>query len=80
MVFVVVSNEYQLFGNGKLISKNRYRIEKGLTVFFYDSESIEKQFRPFGLVEYTEIDEPVRHLENEEPMKFFRVVCTKNPE
>ena len=77
MVFVVVSTEYQLFGNGKLISKNRYRIEKGLTVFFYDSESIEKEFRSFGLVEYTEIDEPVRHLENEEPMKFFRVVCTK---
>jgi protein-L-isoaspartate O-methyltransferase len=78
MVFVMVSKEYQLFGNGKFVSKNRYQIEKGLTVFFYDSESIEKEFGPFGLVEYTVIEEPVRHLENEEPMKFYQVVCTKN--
>ncbi|MEI8113148.1 MAG: class I SAM-dependent methyltransferase [Bacteroidia bacterium] len=78
MVFIIVSKEYRLFENGKLVSKNRYRIEKGLAVFFYDSESIEKEFGLFGLVEYTEIDEPVRHLENEVPMKFYRVICRKN--
>jgi len=78
MVFVVVSKEYKkLYGKGKLVSKDRFWIEKGLTVFFYDSVSIEKEFAPFGLLEYSEIDEPVKHLENEEPMKFWRVVCRK---
>lgn len=52
-------------------------IEKGLTVFFYDSVAIEKEFSPFGLVESREIDEPVKHLPNEEPMKFWMVTCRK---
>lgn len=77
MVFAVVSKDYKLYGNGKLVSQDRFRIDKGLTVFFYDSISIEKEFGKFGLMEYLEIDEPVKHLENEEPMKFFQVVCQK---
>ncbi len=78
MVFIVVSKGYKkLYGNGKLVNNDRFWTEKGLTVFFYDSVSIEKEFAPFGLVEYREIDEPVKHLENEEPMKFFQVVCRK---
>lgn len=79
MVFAVVSKNYKkLFGKGKLVSNDRFHIGKGLTVFFYDSESVEKEFGPFGLAEYTEMDEPIKHLENEEPMKFFQVVCRKN--
>ena len=78
MVFVVVSKNYEkLYGKGKLVSADRFWIESGLTVFFYDTESIEKEFSQFGLVEYCEIDEPVKHHENEEPMKFWRVVCRK---
>ncbi|HCY41464.1 MAG TPA: SAM-dependent methyltransferase [Prolixibacteraceae bacterium] len=77
MVFVVVSDKNKLFGNGKFVSYNRYMIEKGLTVFFYDSAAIEKEFAPFGLVEFREIDEPVKHIENEEPMKFWMVTCRK---
>jgi SAM-dependent methyltransferase len=77
MVFTVVSKEYKLYGNGRPVSIDRFMIEKGLTVFFYDSTTIEKDFSPFGLVEYHEIDEPVKHLENEEPMKFWRVICRK---
>ncbi|MBA4408122.1 MAG: class I SAM-dependent methyltransferase [Bacteroidota bacterium] len=78
MVFAIVSKNYtKLFGKGKLVSCDRFWLEKGLTVFFYDSGSIEKEFAPFGLHEYREIDEPVKHLENEEPMKFFQVICRK---
>lgn len=77
MVFAVVSKDYKLYRNGKLVSIDRFRIDKGLTVFFYDSISIEKEFGKFGLMEYREIDEPVKHLENEEPMKFFQVICRK---
>ncbi len=77
MVFAMVSKNYKLYGQGKLVSIDRFRVDKGLTVFFYDPAAIEKEFAPFGLVEYREIDEPVKHLENEEPMKFWRVVCRK---
>jgi SAM-dependent methyltransferase len=77
MVFVTVSKNYKMYGSGKLISKDRFRIDNGLSVFFYDSESIEKEFGSFGLTEYHEIEEPVKHMPNEDPMKFWRVVCRK---
>lgn len=79
MVFIVVSKGYEkLYGKGKLISKDRFRIQNGLEVFFYDPSSVKLEFGKFGWMEYSEITEPVKHLENEEPMKFFRVVCRKN--
>ncbi len=81
MVFAVVSKEYRkVFGNGKLISKDRYQIENGLTLFYYDSASIETEFGKFGLIEFHEMDEPVKHMKNAEPMNFFYVVCQKSSE
>ncbi len=78
MVFISVSKGYKkLYESGKPIGKSRFRMENGLRVFFYDQESIEKEFRPFGLIEYTEIEEPLRHVPDAEPMKFWRVVCRK---
>ena len=78
MVFIVVSKENKLYGNGRPVSIDRFLIDKGLTVFFYDSATIEKEFSTYGLLEYCEIDEPVKHMPNEEPMKFWRVVCRKS--
>ena len=78
MVFIVVSKENKLYGNGRPVSIDRFLIDKGLTVFFYDSATIEKEFSTYGLVDYCEIDEPVKHMPNEEPMKFWRVVCQKS--
>ena len=78
MVFITVSKSYtKLYENGQPISKDRFRIQNGLEVFFYDSVSIEREFSKFGLIEYREIDEQVKHMPNEEPMKFWMVVCRK---
>lgn len=78
MVFVVVSKGYsRLYENGKRISKDRFRMQNGLEVFFYDSESIKKEFGPFGLTGFREIEETVKHAPTGEPMKFWSVVCRK---
>jgi len=78
MVFVVVSKGYtKLYGKGKQIGKDRFQNPNGPEVFFYDEDSIVKEFGKYELLEYREIDEPVKHMENEEPMKFYQVVCTK---
>jgi len=78
MVFVTVSKSYtKLYEQGKPVSKDRFRIQNGLDVFFYDSVSIEREFGKFGLIEYREIEEPIKHMPNEEPMKFLKVVCRK---
>ena len=78
MVFSVVSKDYKLYGNGRPVSKDRFRINKGLNVFFYDTASVENEFGRFGLMEFHEFDEPVKHMENEESMKFYLVICRKN--
>lgn len=77
MVFTAVSKNYKMYGKGRTISKDRFLIEKGLTLFFYDQETVKQEFGKFGKMEFSEIDEPVRHLENEEPIKFYRVICVK---
>lgn len=79
MVFVTVSKaSTKLVESGKPVSKDRFRIQNGLNVFFYDPETIVKEFGRFGLVGYTEIEGPVKHMPNAEPMKFWMVVCRKS--
>jgi 2-polyprenyl-3-methyl-5-hydroxy-6-metoxy-1,4-benzoquinol methylase len=77
MFFVIVSTKDKSFGTGKKINKNRYKIENGLKVFFYDNNSIYKEFKHFGLIEYEEFDEPIKHMPNEQPFKCFIVKCRK---
>jgi SAM-dependent methyltransferase len=77
MIFVVASKENSLFGNGKYISKDRYAIAKGLKVFFYDSDSVLKEFSEFGIIECKDIEEPVKFIEGEKPVNLKFVVCKK---
>jgi len=78
MVFISVSKSSKLYEHGKLISKDRFRMQNGLDVYFYDQDSIRREFGKYGLIEYREIEEPVKHMENEAPMKFWMVICRKN--
>jgi 2-polyprenyl-3-methyl-5-hydroxy-6-metoxy-1,4-benzoquinol methylase len=77
MVFVVISTQSEMFGKGRLLSKNRFEISNGLRVYFYDSESTEKEFKDCGLLEYKEIKEPIKHMENEPPLRSIFVLCQK---
>ena len=77
MIFVIASKKASMFGNGRFLSKDRYEIQKGLNVFFYDSESVKQEFKEYGLVEFNEIEEPIKHLENEPPLKLIIVKCRK---
>ena len=77
MVFVVVSPESEMFGEGIQISKNQFKLKNSLNLFFYDTIAIEEEFEGFGLIAYNEIDEPIKHLENEPPLKCFIIRCGK---
>ena len=76
--FVVVSTKANMYGEGKYISKNRYKINIGLDVFFFDPNSIEREFNEFGLVEYKEFDEPIKHINGIPPLKCYIIKCKKN--
>jgi SAM-dependent methyltransferase len=77
MIFVITSVENSMFGSGRKLSKNRFEISKGLKVFFYDKQSIENEFVPFGLSEFKEIDEPIKFMTGQAPLKMYRVICRK---
>jgi len=78
MIFTFVSQKSGMYKNGRFLSKNRYEIEKGLNVFFYDLESAKSEFKDFGLFEIQEIDEPIKHVVNEPPLKCIMVKCKRN--
>ncbi len=77
MIFVVVSTNTPMFGEGKLLSKNRYGMNNGLNVFYYTPSAIEKEFGVTGLIDYKEIDEPIKHLDNYPPLKCYYIICDK---
>ncbi|MDA3893320.1 MAG: methyltransferase domain-containing protein [Salinivirgaceae bacterium] len=77
MVFTVISVKTGRYGQGQKLSKNRFRLEKGLEVFFYDFESAEKEFKNYGLINIEEINEPIKFMENEPPIKCLIITCKK---
>lgn len=68
MIFTTISKEAHTYGQGQLISKDRYEIFDGVKMFFYDEESIRAEFGGYGLVEITSINES---------QPFFLIRCRK---
>jgi 2-polyprenyl-3-methyl-5-hydroxy-6-metoxy-1,4-benzoquinol methylase len=77
MIFTIVSKKASMYGIGKQLSKDRFEIMDGLNVFFYDSDSVIREFNKYGLIEFFEIDEPIKHMENELPLKCILVKCKR---
>jgi SAM-dependent methyltransferase len=78
MIFVIAPKENQMYGQGKLISKDRFEVSKGLKVFFYDDDSITKEFSRYGMFENGLIEEPVRFMKGEEAIKLRLIICRKS--
>ncbi|WP_458354358.1 class I SAM-dependent methyltransferase [Peribacillus frigoritolerans] len=77
MIFTTISKEAPMFGKGKHLGKDYFEIMEGLKMFFYDSDSIKQEFGNYGLIEFSEIVEPHKNMENKPPFKFIMVKCQK---
>ncbi|MGE7839278.1 class I SAM-dependent methyltransferase [Lysinibacillus sp. NPDC093712] len=77
MIFTTVSQNAPMFGKGKQLDKNYFEVMEGVNMFFYDADSIKQEFEQYGLVEFTEIDEPSKHAENKPPINFIMIKCEK---
>jgi hypothetical protein len=77
MIFTTVSKKAPMFGNGKQRSKDRFETMKGVKIFFYDSDSVKREFGKYGLIEFSEIGEPNKSMENKPSLKFIIVKCKK---
>lgn len=77
MIFTTISKEAPMFGKGKQLDKDYFEIMEGLKMFFYDHESIKQEFGKYGLIEYSEVVEPHKNMENKPPFKFIMIKCQK---
>lgn len=77
MIFTVVSTKSSMYGNGKKLSNDRFEIMKDLRVFFYNTDSVKQEFDKYGLLEFIEIDEPIKHMDNEPPLNCILIKCQK---
>jgi SAM-dependent methyltransferase len=68
MVFTAITKEAATYGKGTFISTDRYEIFEGIRMFFYDRESISREFGPYGLQEASEIPES---------QPFYFITCIK---
>lgn len=57
MVFTAITKEAKTYGQGTLISKDRFLQFGGVNMFFYDRDSIQEEFGRYGLLEVSELEE-----------------------
>jgi SAM-dependent methyltransferase len=77
MIFVTISKASPSFGAGKKLSKDRFETIHGVKLFFYDTDSIDKEFGKYGLIEAKEIAEPAKNTTNKPSMKFWQITCRR---
>jgi SAM-dependent methyltransferase len=77
MVFVSISKNDFRYGEGEEINKDTIKKNHGVTLYFYDSESIQADFGNYGLVDAREISEPTKNLGDKPIQRFWYIVCKK---
>jgi SAM-dependent methyltransferase len=77
MIQIVASREMNGFGTGRFLSNSRYQVTPGINVYFYDELSVRNEFRGFGKLTITAVEEPVKFAEGHEPLKMISVICRK---
>ena len=58
MIFTTISKNNLMFGKGKELDKDYFEIREELKMFFLWFWINRKEFGEYGLIEYSEIDEP----------------------
>ena len=69
MVFTTISKKAVTYGQGTLISKDRYEQFGGVQTYFYDDISINDEFGSYGLYDVSEVTENY---------PFYLIKCCKN--
>lgn len=78
MIFTTISKDAPMFGKGKKLGEDYFEIMEGVKMFFYDAISIKQEFGKYGLIEFSEIVEPHKNVENKPPFKFHMIKCQKS--
>lgn len=77
MVFVTISKMDFRYKQGREVGKDTFEPRPGLTLYFYDSESIKSDFGNHGLTEAKIINEPAVDPGDKPSQRFWYIVCKK---
>lgn len=75
MVFSVISKEAPMYGQGPRLGDDWFERLPGLPMYFYDADSVKREFGPYGLIEQTEINELTG---DGATLPFIYVVCRRD--
>lgn len=71
MIFTVIAKTAPMYGQGPKLGDDWYEIHPGVRMFFYDADSIQREFGKYGELELSEIDE----VAGSGTFPFINVVC-----
>lgn len=69
MIFTAITKDAPTYGQGTELSKDRFEMFGGVTIFFYDPQTIEEEFALAGLFELSVVTENY---------PFYVIKCRKN--
>jgi SAM-dependent methyltransferase len=75
MVFTMISKKAPMYGQGARLGDDWYERLPGLPMYFYDAESVKRDFGPYGLMEVSEFDESAG---NGAVLPFIKVACKRD--
>jgi SAM-dependent methyltransferase len=75
MFFTVISKKAPMYGKGPRLGDDWYERLPGLPMYFYDADSVKREFGPYGLIELSEVDEPTG---DGVTLPFINVVCKRD--
>lgn len=77
MIFVSLAKSDFRYGKGEEVMRDTFEMPYGVTLFFYDTDSITVDFTAYGLVESIEITEPEKSTNKDTEQRFWYIVCKK---
>lgn len=75
MIFTLISKKAPMYGQGPRLGEDWYERLPNLPMYFYDADSVKREFGPYGLVEFSEIEEP---SDGGVSLPFINVICRRN--
>ncbi len=73
MVFTAISINDKRYGEGKEVGEHTYKSSNGLTLYFYNEQSIKKDFASYNIIDLSQIKEPKQNPDE----IHWMVVCRK---
>jgi len=68
MIFTAITKKASSYGQGTLIGEDRFEMFGGVSIFFYDLETIQIEFKDYGIIEIQEV---------QENYPFYIIICKK---